>query len=102
MAQNIELENVVLGEMYNHTNTQDSALALVDLPHRVRLLVGSFIGHGYDFMRPVDEEDITSTLKAYDKAVKNIKEHPSGEMGKLVAEGIVDNQFGWYVTELPR
>ena len=114
MAQNKELENVVLGALSHHAIEQDAGFKLmsegdvelvkkiikplskvmVDEPHKVRIHFVSIIGYGYDF-----EGD--SAKETYDRAVrytKKVSGIPNFET--FVSDGIVDDRFGWYITSL--
>lgn len=115
MVHNEELGAVVLKEMSRHFIGIDPAFkmmcdenveigaellrgraeAMVDTPHKVRLHIARFIGYGYDFTQTDGNREL------YERAVVNTRDHQLGDLGEtLLADGIVDDRFGWYITDL--
>lgn len=121
MAQNKELENVVLRQLYNYLSKTNPTLKImaegdsnlgkefirmmanttVDQSHKLRVHMNPFIAYGYDFAR--QSEDGESARQIYERATKNTKEmweriKPNCE--RLIVEGVEDDRFGWYITTL--
>lgn len=119
MAVNQELEEVVLGELYDYVSTRvDPSLRIIadddretgkriieklsetriDELHKVRIHFSHFIGYGYDFTM----NDIgTPAKEIYTRAVERTKQfngNPHSE--RFVDDGIVNDRYGWYITSL--
>ena len=114
MVVNEELEGAVLKAMFEYLVDKDAAIYLlrdtgeagirclkdvtqahVDTLEKIRIHYGKYIGYGFDFMH--------SAKDRYYVAVHNTKEAPKSFESTeiLVAEGVIDYRFGWYITELP-
>ena len=119
MVQNPELEEVVLTALYHRLKEHDLMLEIrsggseevgrafvrlgtqtaIDKPHKLRIHAGTVIGYGYDF-RETDDEGV-SARTLYERAVENTRNPPIPRNTEtLVAEGIINDTFGWYVTGL--
>ena len=119
MAQNQALLEAVLMAISVHQNSHDDAFkkfsggnddvgamllkdlgkVIVDLPHKVRFDTAHLIGYGYDFTKADDQG--TSAKQGYDRAIENAKKF-SGNINfeQLIAQGITEDRFGWYITQV--
>lgn len=119
MAINQLLDDVVSIELYRQASIADPSLNIItegdaDLgrsvvrsmgniainePHKIRRHFGNFIGYGYDFNESADGEP---AKEIYDRAVETTKGMVNNQhVEHFVAEGVVNNRFGWYVTRFP-
>jgi len=121
MAINEELEEITIKAMSRTFNEVDANFRLlsdneeglgaaiikgmgelmVDEPHKVRFHFSAAIGYGYDFGKK--DPSGVSAKEVYERAVRNTKKNPFGDMGeKFLASGVEEERFGWYVTSVGR
>ena len=114
MPRNDQLAKIVLGQMFEFLNDKDAmlidedrdsgselilALGRIDVDEeaKFRIVRGTFIGYGYDFQGDVDGE---SARQMFERAVANTKEYSGkSHYETFVDSGVVDNRFGWYITD---
>ncbi|KYK27281.1 hypothetical protein AYK26_04050 [Euryarchaeota archaeon SM23-78] len=121
MVENQELEEVVLGAIYDYITTvkndpslsivaddnketakeiiRQSGSPIIDKPHKIRIHFGPYIGYGYDFTKT--DEDGVLAKEIYERAVKNTKEFSgTPHMETFGKAGTIDDKIGWYITEI--
>jgi hypothetical protein len=116
MAKNAELEEIVLKKMAFRLKDEPSVRLMmegdeegtkelikamgqlqVDKDYKIRFNFSNIIGYGYDFNKTTEEG--TPAKEVYEHAVKNTKKlGGSPHFETFLDEGIIDNQFGWYLT----